>query len=190
MNKASVRRLSIAGTAAIAIILAASPASQKIPYDRNLYKHWIDADADCQDTRQEVLIKYSLEPPELTQDGCRVRSGLWICPYTGASVTAPSKLDIDHLIPLAEAHRSGSAGWGSEQRLAFANDLFHEAALLPVTASANRSKGSRDPASWLPLNKQFHCEYVKSWVIIKATYNLSMDTEERDAISTVLMGCQ
>ena len=32
------------------------------PYDRDLYKHWIDADEDDEDTRQEMLIQESLIP--------------------------------------------------------------------------------------------------------------------------------
>ena len=51
-------------------------------YSRSDYKHWIDADKDCQDTRQEVLIAESLEKPILDEKGCKVISGKWFDPYT------------------------------------------------------------------------------------------------------------
>ena len=96
-----------------------------IPYDRDLYRHWIDDDGDCQDTRQEVLIAESIEPVEMDNRGCRVVSGRWFDPFTGQTFTGPSDLDIDHMVPLAEAHRSGADTWDSGQREAYANDLFH-----------------------------------------------------------------
>ena len=133
-----------------------------IPYDRDLYKHWVDADGDCQDTRQEVLISESLQPVVLDDRGCRVVSGEWLDLYTGQTFTDPSRLDIDHFIPLAEAHRSGSDTWTPEQRQAFANDLTNEHSLIAVSASANRSKGDRDPANWLPPDESFQCEYYKA----------------------------
>ncbi len=83
--------------------------SPTVPYDRDLYGGWRDADGDCQDTRQEVLIAESLVPVALDSRGCRVVSGQWLDPYTGQTFTNPSDLDIDHFIPLAEAHRSGAA---------------------------------------------------------------------------------
>ena len=74
-----------------------------VPYNRDLYGGWIDADGDCQNTRQEVLIEESLIPVELDSRGCRVQSGEWFDPFTGQTCTNPGDLDIDHFIPLAEA---------------------------------------------------------------------------------------
>ena len=76
-------------------------------------------------------------------------SGKWLDPYTGQIFTNPGDLDIDHMVPLAEAHRSGADTWTAEQREDYANDLFHTDGLIAVSASANRSKGSRDPSQWL-----------------------------------------
>jgi len=132
-----------------------------IPYNRNLYKHWIDTDKDCQNTRQEVLIAESLKPVVLDEQKCKVISGEWLDLYTGQTFTDPRKLDIDHFIPLSEAHRSGADTWATEQRQTFANDLTHEHTLIAVSASANRSKGDKDPANWLPPNEKFHCEYIR-----------------------------
>jgi len=160
-----------------------------VPYDRNLYPTWRDEDEDCQDTRQEVLIAESLQPPEMDDRGCRVVSGRWFDSYTGQTFTDPGDLDIDHIVPLAEAHRSGGDEWSAERRLNYANDLFHVDTLIAVSASANRSKGAKDPAQWLPSNQSYHCEYVRKWVVIKATWSLEMDAAEALTITDVLRGC-
>jgi len=139
----------------------APPAPEAVPYDRDLYGGWIDADGDCQNTRQEVLIAESLIPVQFDSRGCRVVSGEWLDPFTGQTFTNPGDLDIDHFIPLAEAHRSGASRWIPQLRRQFANDLSWPGSLIAVSASANRSKGDRDPANWLPPNQDFHCEYVR-----------------------------
>ncbi len=160
------------------------------PYHRDLYGGWIDADGDCQNTRQEVLIAESLVPAKLENVGCRVISGKWLDFYTGQTFTNPSDLDIDHFIPLAEAHRSGSDGWLPERRRNFANDLSYPGSLVAVSASVNRSKGDRDPSGWLPPNVEFICEYTRNWVNTKGYWGLKMDDAERIKIDSVLEQCE
>ena len=152
-------------------------------YDRDeWHKRWFDADKDCQDTRQEVLIAESTTPPVMDERGCRVQSGTWPDPYTGTTFTEPGLLDIDHFIALSNAHHSGGWMWDAEKRSAFANDLDNPAALIAVDRSANRSKGDRGPDEWLPPNEAYHCEYVKLWVEVKAKWELSLTAKEVQAI--------
>ncbi len=159
------------------------------PYDRSLYEHWTDDDGDCLNTRHEVLIAESQSPPRLDPSGCFVLEGLWFDPYSGQRISDPAKLDVDHLIPLAEAHRSGAAAWQPEKRRQFANDLSHPRSLIAVTAGLNRAKRDRDPARWLPPNEAYRCQYVHDWVITKATWGLEMDPDEREAVREILWKC-
>jgi len=77
-------------------------------YDRKAWKHWVDVDKDCQNTRHEVLLEESLAPVTFkTSKNCRVVSGNWLGAYSGKVFTDASQLDIDHLVPLKEAHESG-----------------------------------------------------------------------------------
>lgn len=170
-------------------ILCASAGYGQVPYDRSLYEHWTDDDADCQNTRAEVLISESMSPVELDENGCEVLKGRWFDPYTGLMVKDPSQLDVDHLVPLAEAHRSGAESWDADQRRAFANNLVHPDGLIAVFSKANRSKGDSDPANWLPPNESYRCEYVQDWLIYKFIWELSMDKEEELAIRRVLREC-
>ncbi len=166
------------------------PPTKTQPYNRKLYRHWIDADGDCQNTRQEVLIDESVVPVVLDDKGCKVLSGRWYDPYTGETFTNPRELDIDHLVPLAEAHRSGAHSWGAEMRRAFANDLSDPRSLIAVKASANRSKSDGDPAQWLPINEMYRCEYIASWVAVKERWGMLMDRGEEDVIAAVQADCK
>ena len=164
----------------------AEPA--RVGYDRDLFDHWSDVDGDSCNTRYEVLTTESLEPVE-TSDGCRPTSGLWLSAFDGTTTTNPRSFDIDHLVPLAEAWDSGAHSWSSFRREAFANDETSPLTLIAVSASSNRSKSDRDPAEWLPTSVGYRCEYVASWVSVKARWELSIDPTEKTAIQSVLDGC-
>lgn len=163
-----------------------TPPPAQTAYNRDLYRHWIDADGDCQDARQEVLIAESQIPVILSANGCSVVSGIWQDPYTGRTFTNPSDLDIDHMIPLKEAHDSGAWQWSAELKEQFANDLAQPYALIAVHNGANRSKSDRDPANWMPESTVYHCEYIKNWVAVKQDYALTMDDAERVAVNKIL----
>ena len=158
-------------------------------YDRKLYRHWIDEDKDCQNTRNEVLIAESLEPVLLDEKGCKVLSGQWFCLYTGKFYTDPKQLDIDHYVPLAEAHASGADRWSSADKRIYANDLDNPNTLIAVYRGANRSKGKKDPAQWMPPNKEYHCEYAAVWIATKFYWGLSFDAGERKALLDILGEC-
>lgn len=148
---------------------------------------WRDEDRDCINTRHEVLQATSLVIPVMSKNGCNVVQGKWYDPYTGQFYINPQDLDIDHVVPLSEAHRSGASLWSQRKKQAYANDLDNIGFLLPVYKSANRSKGDKDPANWMPQNSDFHCEYLSLWVSIKDEYSLSMDAREKDSIGKMIL---
>lgn len=146
----------------IILLLAFTSFAQDIPkYNRSDWgTRWIDADKDCQDTRQEVLIEESLIPVTFDSKGCKVISGRWICPFTGMIITNPILLDIDHMVPLKEAHISGGWKWSKKDKISYANDLSNPLHLIAVYRGANRSKGARTPNKWMPNYKPYHCLYL------------------------------
>lgn len=125
----------------------------------------------------------------LSSDGCTVVSGVWRDYFTGAAITDPSGLDIDHMVPLANAHGSGGAGWAAEKKRDYANDLSNAHALVAVSASANRSKGSRSADQWKPSDTASWCWYAGAWVSVKAEWNLTVTASEKSALAGMLTTC-
>ncbi|AFX99330.1 hypothetical protein A1OE_1152 [Candidatus Endolissoclinum faulkneri L2] len=159
------------------------------PFNRALYRHWTDHDKDCQDTRQEVLISESLTTPVLRRDGCKVISGKWYDSFTGKIFTNPFELDIDHLVPLSEAHRSGAYKWNAARREAYANDLSHPDTLIAIDKKVNRSKRDSDPLSWMPPRLSYWCQYVASWRATKKRWKLQEDLLESLWIDIIIKSC-
>jgi hypothetical protein len=159
---------------------------QNPSYSRKDWKHWIDQDEDGQTTRHEVLIAESLVYPQLSSNSKAVISGIWYDKYTDTTFSNPSALDIDHLVPLGEAHKSGGCHWTADKKMEFANALMHEEELIAVSKEANRAKGQKDPAKWLPKNEDYLCEYISNWIVVKDRWGLWVDHEEQQVLQDLI----
>jgi hypothetical protein len=156
-------------------------------YDRDLFRHWIDADKDGCDAREEVLLAESQAQPA-RGPGCSVR-GRWLSAYDAALTTDSSTFDIDHVVALAEAWASGARRWDARTREAFANDLGYAGSLIAVSASSNRAKSDSDPAEWLPPVRSYWCTYATTWIAVKYRWRLSVDRAERSALKVLITSC-
>lgn len=152
-------------------------------YDRDKFRHWVDADGDCRDTRDEVLADES----RVRVTGCDIRVGRWRSYYDNETVRYSTNLDIDHMVPLAEAWDSGARRWNANTRKRFANDLGDPRSLVAVTASSNRSKSDRDPAEWMPDHGR--CTYVRQWVAVKIRWSLKVNRAEKRALRHRVADC-
>lgn len=174
---------------AILVGLRVAPEGARTGYSRNLFNHWIDADKNGCDTREEVLRAESRSQAQVDPVGCKVLAGDWYSLYDGLTFTDPSELDIDHVVALAEAWDSGASGWDAARRQTFANDLDHPQALRAVSASSNRSKSDLDPAQWKPTTEAAWCEYANDWVTVKKAWDLTADQDEVDDLKVMLRTC-
>ncbi|AYL35864.1 HNH endonuclease family protein [Streptomyces fungicidicus] len=154
-------------------------------YSRDLFPHWITQSGTC-NTRETVLKRDG--SGVVTDSSCAATSGSWYSPYDGATWSAASDVDIDHLVPLAEAWDSGASAWTTSRRQSFANDLTRPQ-LLAVTDNVNQSKGDQDPATWMPSRTAYRCTYVRAWVQVKYYYDLSVDSAEKSALTNYLASC-
>lgn len=182
-----------AAPAEVATALAALPIAPEdtgFHYDRDDWPHWKTVHGTC-NAREQALLDQG--QGVRADDQCRPIAGTWVSPYDGVTVTDASKLDIDHLVPLAEVarsgriengHRVGPRTWSRAERERYANDPD---VLVVATARANRSKGDQDPAYWLP--DRDRCGYAARWIETKTRYRLSIDQAEHDALAAVLARC-
>ena len=209
----SLLRLALAAAMAAGTFLAASPvqaaaaevelplseavdtlpvaAEDRTGYSRDLFKHWVDADRDGCSTRAEVLLEEAVVAPEVTGRCSITRdTGEWYSLYDGVTVTNAGSLDIDHMVPLAEAWDSGASQWDAQRREEYANDLGDPRALIAVTAKSNRSKSDQDPAEWMVSDEEAVCEYVASWTAVKHRWGLTVDEAEAAALAEAAAGCE
>jgi hypothetical protein len=156
-------------------------------YVRDDWPHWDDVEGNGCDARQDALIAWSVVPATVNRAGtCKVITGSWVSPYDGITTTVPGDFDVDHLVPLENAFRSGGWRWDVTRRRAFANN---PAELVAASATSNRTKGSDPPNEWRPPNRDSWCAYATGWVDVKVAWGLTATTEERDALGQMLDTC-
>jgi len=153
-------------------------------YSRNKFSHWRSTGKNC-DVRDTVLER---DGKNIELSGCNVVGGTWVSVYDNKTLSEPLQVDIDHMVPLANAWRSGADEWNDKDRSDFANDLDRPQ-LFAVSASSNRSKGDQDPSQWKPANREYWCQYAGDWVAVKHHWKLSVTAAEKTALTGMLEDC-
>jgi hypothetical protein len=112
-----------------------------------------------------------------------------VSPYDGLVFTNPTKVQIDHVVPLAAAWAAGAYKWNSDTRKRFANDLGTSYDLLAVSGHSNESKGDSGPDEWLPPRKLFGCRYMTDYTAVLWRWHLSIDPAEMTFLHGHLAAC-
>ena len=156
--------------------------------NRSLWGSWNDADRDCHNTRQEVLIAEGTGVRfSASSRGCTVSAGTWRSFYDGKTYASPTQLQIDHFVPVAEAWGSGGRAWTPARRTAFYNDLGVPYALNAMPSALNQSKQAFGPEQWMPPANR--CRYIEIWTSLKHRWRLSVDPAERAALIQYADAC-
>ena len=171
-------------TTAISDLTVASEV--RTGYSRDLFPHWVDADGDGCHARNEVLIEEA-DDPVTVGSGCSLSGGRWFSYYDRVSWTSTSDVDIDHMVPLAEAWDSGARTWSTATRQSYANDLGDHRTLVGVTDNVNQAKSDQDVAEWLP--QYDRCRYLREFVAVKLRWRLSVDSAEKSAMTSLASSC-
>lgn len=163
-------------------------------YTRDLFgEAWADMDRNGCDTRNDILRRdLAGETLKPSTHGCVVLTGVLLDPYSGRRIdfvrgelTSPL-VQIDHVVALADAWRSGAQSWAFEKRQRFANDPLN---LLAVDGALNQQKGSSNAASWLPPDRGAWCGYASQQIAVKAAYGLWVTQAEHDALQRAAARC-
>ncbi|MDP9863931.1 MULTISPECIES: HNH endonuclease family protein [Streptosporangium] len=170
----------------LAQLKVAGPLSIRGYSHRRFQPRWAHHRGRC-DAREVVLAR----------DGRRVRrnaachpvKGVWYSPYDGKWLKSEKQVDVDHVVPLAYAWRSGASRWSQARRRAFANDLTRPE-LVVVSHSVNIAKGAQGPQSWRPPRRSYWCRYATSWITVKHHYRLFVTREEKVALLNMLRTCR
>lgn len=169
---------------AIRKLKVARPLSMK-GYSRDRFPHRTSPGRGC-DTRDLPLIRDGRDVKVGSR--CRIISGTWRSYYDGLTVKRARRVDIDHMVPLANAWRCGARRWTTARRRRFANDL-ENSQLIAVSASSNRSTGDQGPEAWKPPRGRAWCLYSRWWVQVKRYWRLTVRRAERTELWRMVATC-
>jgi hypothetical protein len=152
---------------------------------------WIVANskASCLDTRAVVLVRSEDASTPITYKdsrNCSVVKGLWHDPYAGQDYTLAKAIQIDHVVPLKHVYVTGGKDWAPQRRCYYANFLHNDFHLLAVSGHENMSKSDKGPDLYLPPDGSFQCQYVSTWMKVKAIWQLVPTDAEVAAIEKVI----
>lgn len=155
-------------------------------YDREKFgSAWDDGrGAQACSVRSDLLADQLANPILDVATGCVVGGQLYD-PYTGQNVgyqPGTGSVEVDHVVPLLVAWRSGAADWPAERRVQFANDS--EWNLLATSREANQAKSASTLAQWLPPNTAFRCEYAHNYLTVAAHYDLQVTGRDIETART------
>ncbi|MFB9906761.1 HNH endonuclease family protein [Allokutzneria oryzae] len=165
--------------------LKVAPEGPMTGYSREKFPHWETVSGTC-NTREEVLKRDGTNVQ--TDASCAAVSGKWFSPYEGGTYTKASDIDIDHVVPLAAAWRSGASKWTTDRRKQFANDLGSPQ-LIAVKDTVNQAKGDKTPDVWKPPVQGYWCTYAKMWTKSKTKWGLTVTEAEKGALKSMLDRC-
>ena len=142
-------------------------------------------------TRDDVLARQLTDVQRRSGSKCVVESGTLTDPYTGRRIefrkSEASKVQIDHIYPLARAWDLGASRWSKQHRTDFAND--QAANLLAVDGATNASKSDKGPGEWMPVAASYRCTYVLRYLQVANTYKLAITRDDRDAALAITPTC-
>lgn len=174
---------------AMTSLTIAEPQFHKYNRDEWLPSGWADPDNDCWDTRAEVLMQESTAPPLINTKTCRVVKGSWADEFSGFSATEAKDVQIDHLVALGDANRSGGWAWSQDKKIDFANDVSDPDHLNAMQGAENQRKSDKGPDGWTPPNLASKCRYVKAYARIKTRWELTVTQSQWNAINEGLKVC-
>jgi hypothetical protein len=217
--KTTLRRVFVAGAAAITVAIAPSapmalgaappawvtaaqtqlahltvrPVGPMTGYSRDRFgPPWEDVDGNHCDTRNDILKRDLTRIVFKAGSTCVVKTGTLNDPYTGKVIHFVRGVRTSTAVQIDHVVALGDAWQTGAATWTAAKRLRYAndpVVLLAVDGPANEAKGDDDASEWLPPRKAYDCVYVAKQVAIKTKYALWVTVAERSAMATTLNHC-
>jgi len=107
-------------------------------------------------------------------------------PYDMTCFDSRRDSDVEHIVAIAEAHRSGMCGRTKSEKSEFSSDVLN---LTLASPYVNREvKKAKDATGWMPDSNK--CWFAARIVAVKSKYGLTIDKKEARVLKRVLSACR